>query len=112
MVSIRTLNFTLSSKSIEYVKIILLVGRNTFLVTLAFQLMLSHLSCLEMGGMRLLTSSQLDFFPKSCLIFKGHQHQNQKPSLRINFLPRKFFCCPAVLESRYTPKNPGPNSIC
>ena len=62
MASIRASTFTLSSKSIEYVKIILLVGHNTFLVTLAFQLMLSHLSNLEMGGMRLLTASQLDFF--------------------------------------------------
>ena len=52
--------------------------------------MLLHLSYLEMGGMRVLTASQINFFQKSCLTFKGHQHQNQKPSLRINFLPRKF----------------------
>ena len=64
MVLIRASTFTLLSKSIEYVKTILLIGNSTFLVTLAFQLMLLYFSYLEMGGMRLLTASKLGFFPK------------------------------------------------
>ena len=55
----------------------LLVGHDALLVTIPFQLMLLHLSWLEMGNTRLLTASHLDLSLKKCLTFGGVQHQTQ-----------------------------------
>ena len=55
----------------------LLVGHNTLLVTVPFQLMLLHLSWLEMGNMRLLITSYLNLSFKKCLTFGGPQYQMQ-----------------------------------
>ena len=52
----------------------LLVGHDTLLVTVPFQLMLLHLSWLEMGDTKLLTTSHLDLSLKNCLTFGGPQH--------------------------------------
>ena len=55
----------------------LLVGHDTLLVTVPSQLMLLHLSWLEMGNTRLLTASHFDLSLKKCLTFGGPQHQTQ-----------------------------------
>ena len=55
----------------------LLVGHDTLLVTVPFQPMLLHLSWLEMGYTRLLTTSHLDLSLKKYLTFGGPQHQTQ-----------------------------------
>ena len=55
----------------------LLVGHDTLLVTVPSHPILLHLSWLEIGNTRLLTTSHLDLSLKKCLILEGPQHQTQ-----------------------------------
>ena len=75
--AVRSIDFSHSSRKTWSILNTLLVGHNTLLITVPFQLMLLHLSWLEMGNTRLLITSHLDFSVKKCLTFGGPQHQMQ-----------------------------------
>ena len=75
--AVRSIDFSHSSRKAWSI-LNNLTGRSRHsLVIVPFQPMLLHLSWLEMGNTRLLTTSHLDLSFKKCLTFGGPQHQMQ-----------------------------------